>query len=107
MGVPEIRPRRGGKNTVIDNLRAPTTDQVRDAYARACQVFGDPDRTYEGMADEFDRWMQSMQGEPSDAQVEAAARAIADHQGVRYNSSLVDTWDGMARAALRAAGGLR
>lgn len=47
------------------------------------------------------------QGEPSDAQVEAAARAIADHQGVRYNSSLVDTWDGMARAALRAAGGAR
>lgn len=47
------------------------------------------------------------QGEPSDAQVEAAARAIADHQGVRYNSSLVDTWDGMARAALRAAGGVR
>lgn len=34
----------------------PTTDQVRDAYARSRQVFGDPERTYEGMADEFDQW---------------------------------------------------
>lgn len=32
--------------------------------------------------------------------IEEAAKAIADYQGVRYDSALRETWDGMARAAL-------
>lgn len=47
------------------------------------------------------------QVEPSEAQVEAGAKAIAAYQGVRYEGSLEDTWRQISRAALRAAGGVR
>lgn len=47
---------------------------------------------------------EELQGEPSDAMVEAAARAFAAYQGFRYPGTLKETWDGMARVALRAAG---
>lgn len=34
-----------------------------------------------------------------DELIEEGGRAIAEYQGVRYDSALKDTWDGMARAA--------
>jgi hypothetical protein len=42
-------------------------------------------------------------GEPSDAQVTAAAKAIAAYQGARYEGSLEKTWREMAHTALRSA----
>lgn len=38
----------------------------------------------------------------TDADVEAAGRAIATEQGVRYSGSMRSTWDRLARAALEA-----
>lgn len=52
-------------------------------------------------------WMHSrpaaQQGEPPNAQVNAAAKAIAAYQGTRYDGSFRQDWDNMAHAALRAA----
>lgn len=49
------------------------------------------------------RPVPSQTPEPTDAQIEAAARAIADEQGVRFGPGMAKLWRRQARAALIAA----
>lgn len=110
MSEPVVRPRRGGKSTVIENLRAehgepptveftPTTEYVKDDYQEAARMrLG---ASYEESGAEFDRWLaahdaevRAEQGELSDAQVEAAWAVIGRGW---FSRDIV-------RAALRAAG---
>lgn len=88
-----------------------TDDTMVEAAAALAEyeknlIFGDPEENHARLAAAV-RAIVAVRSEPSDAQVEAAAKAFAAYQGFRYPGTLKDTWDGMARAALRAAGSLR
>lgn len=74
---------------------------LRDMAGMAAVVMGEGDSGYE----KFDRWLGARKSGPAMSEteqelVEATARAIAEYQGVRYEGSLKEAWDGMARAAL-------
>lgn len=101
-----------------DEREAPGIVEKVRAYAEERYRYGRSDRTVGSMRIASDLYailgmpMVEMPnpeppGESSDARVEAAAKAIASVQGFRYPGSLKETWDHMARAALRAAAGVR
>lgn len=41
----------------------PTTESVRNWYANARTIYGDPDRSNDLMRDEFDAWLKTVKSE--------------------------------------------